>query len=464
MRDLRPRYHLTAPAGWLNDPNALVHRDGRYHLLYQHNPASTAWGDIHWGHAVTDDLVRWRHLPLALRPTPGGPDADGCWSGCLVDDNGTPTVVYSGFVYPSQIGARSVCLARGDEPLLTWRADPRSPVLDGPPTGLDVVAFRDPFVWRDGDGWSLVMGSGLGDERPALLAYRSADLLDWSYTGVLATGNEGRAWECPQLFPLGDGHVLLVSTWDDRHERHTQHALALVGELGDGQFRVETTARFDHGAECYAPTTALDASGRRLAMAWAWEARSDEAAREQGCAGTMTLPRVLTLRGDRTVGIEPVSEVASLRGELEAPSSRSLGAGESLALETRGDCVELLLHAALSPRATISLELCRSPEGEERTVLRFSRANGRLELDRSSSSLDPRAARGVHGGQLELGRDELLELRVFVDRSIVEVFANGRFALTERIYPTRDDSTGLALSVADGKATIDRLEVWALSP
>ena len=144
MRDLRPLYHLTAPTGWLNDPNALVHRDGRYHAFFQHNPASTSWGDIHWGHAVSEDLVRWRHLPVALRPTPGGPDADGCWSGSFVDDDGVPTIVYSGFVAPSAIGARSVCLARGDEELLAWATDPRSPVLGGPPEGLDVVAFRDP--------------------------------------------------------------------------------------------------------------------------------------------------------------------------------------------------------------------------------------------------------------------------------------------------------------------------------
>ena len=129
MRDLRPLFHLTAATGWLNDPNALVHRNGRYHVFFQHNPSSTSWGDIHWGHAVSEDLVRWRHLPLALRPTPGGPDADGCWSGSFVDDDGVPTLVYSGFVAPSAVGARSVCLARGDEELLRWAPDPRSPVL-----------------------------------------------------------------------------------------------------------------------------------------------------------------------------------------------------------------------------------------------------------------------------------------------------------------------------------------------
>ena len=464
MRDHRPRFHLTAPAGWLNDPNALVQRDGRYHVFYQHNPVGTVWGDIVWGHAVSDDLLRWEHVPVALTPTPGGPDADGCWSGCLVDDDGVPTLVYSGFVAPSPIGARSVCLARGDVDLVTWRKDGRNPVLVAPTEGIAPVAFRDPYVWRDGDTWKLVLGSGLEPERPSLVQYRSPNLLDWAYDGVVYEGDGARAWECPQLFPADDRHVLLASVWDDRLEPETQHTIAVVGRYDGSRFRPETTGRFDHGADFYAPTTALDARGRRLALGWAWEARAPEASAEQGWAGTLTVPRGLSLREDGTLGIAPVEELSSLRGAEERLAHMDLRAGCTRGLETRDECVDVELRVRSDRATVLELDVCASPGGEERTTIRFYRARGRLEVDRERSSLDERAAGGVHGGRLDLEPSEPLDLRVVVDRSIVEVFANGRFALTERIYPTREDSRGLALSATGGDATIEHLAVWPLTP
>ena len=92
----RPLYHYLPPANWLNDPNGLIHSNGQYHMFYQYNPHEPLHANMHWGHAVSTDLVHWEHLPIALTPTPGLPDEDGCWSGCAVDDNGVPTLIYSG--------------------------------------------------------------------------------------------------------------------------------------------------------------------------------------------------------------------------------------------------------------------------------------------------------------------------------------------------------------------------------
>jgi len=105
----RPQYHFIAPGNWLNDPNGLIQWDGRYHMFYQYNPRGAFHGTIHWGHAVSDDLVHWTDLPIALAPTPGGHDAEGCWSGCAVDNGGVPTLIYSG-VFP-----QTVCLATGSK-------------------------------------------------------------------------------------------------------------------------------------------------------------------------------------------------------------------------------------------------------------------------------------------------------------------------------------------------------------
>ena len=231
----RPRYHFLPPSGWMNDPNGLIQWEGRYHLFYQYSPE---FGDVpdshraatlkHWGHAVSDDLVHWEHWPVALTPTPGGPDKDGCYSGCAVDNNGVPTLVYTG-VFP-----QCACIATSTDGLVTWTKHPANPVVAAPPDGLAVPGFRDHSVWRndepglhdpmeiggadlassEDDGWHQVIGSGVRGVGGTALHYTSPDLIRWRYRGQLFTGDAeltGAMWECPDFFPLDEQHVLMVS-------------------------------------------------------------------------------------------------------------------------------------------------------------------------------------------------------------------------------------------------------------
>ena len=465
MRDHRPSLHVSPPAGWMNDPNGPMHRDGRYHLFFQHNPRAAAWApELHWGHAVSADLVRWTHVQDALAPSPGGPDSTGCWSGCVVDDGGVGTAVYSGLKRMSDFGAETVCLARGDDDLVRWRKDERNPVLAGPPAGLELIAFRDPFVWREEDGWSMVIGAGLKGAGGAVLLFRSIDLVEWRYDGVVLSEDglgsplaQGRAWECPQLFALGDRHVLLLAVQGP--ELHpTLRSVAVIGDYADGRFEPEHVELFDHGADLYAPATMLDPDGRRLVWGWSWEARDEAAALEQGWAGVLTLPRVLTVTPDGGLGIAPLPELESLRGTHERLREQRLGKAVPA---TRGDRLELAATIAPGDAAGIRLCICSSPGGEEETAIEWHRESRRLSIDRSRSSLDRRALGGSHGGTLDPG-DGDLELRILVDRSIVEVFANGRFTLTERIYPTREDSAGVTISAVGGRALMRTFDVWQL--
>ena len=156
----RPRFHFVSPAGWLNDPNGVSQWNGTYHLFYQYNPEGAFHHRILWGHATSTDLVNWADQPVALEPSEG-PDADGCWSGVLVDDGGTPTLVYSG-----RHGERELpCVAVGSPDLLTWTKAPENPVIPAPPAGVDVTAYRDHCVWREGR-------SGASSWDPASVARR----------------------------------------------------------------------------------------------------------------------------------------------------------------------------------------------------------------------------------------------------------------------------------------------------
>ena len=152
----RPRFHFVSPAGWLNDPNGVSQWNGTYHLFYQYNPEGAFHHRILWGHATSTDLVNWADQPVALEPSEG-PDTDGCWSGVLVDDGGTPTLVYSG-----RHGERELpCVAVGSPDLLTWTKAPENPVIPAPPAGVDVTAYRDHCVWREGPLWRQIVGSGI---------------------------------------------------------------------------------------------------------------------------------------------------------------------------------------------------------------------------------------------------------------------------------------------------------------
>src|SRR6476660_8485749 len=136
----RPRYHFLPPSNWMNDPNGLIQWRGRYHLFYQYNPNGAFHGTIHWGHAVSDDLVHWRDLPIALAPTPDGPDKDGVYSGCALDHNGVPTLMFTG-VRP-QVQCIAEAVDPNDPDLVGWQKHPGNPAIPDSPPGMEVEGFR----------------------------------------------------------------------------------------------------------------------------------------------------------------------------------------------------------------------------------------------------------------------------------------------------------------------------------
>jgi beta-fructofuranosidase len=472
MHSFRPRHHITAPFGWLNDPNGAIHWRDSFHVFYQHNPDAPVWGTIRWGHAVSCDLAEWRQLPIALTPDPSGPDSGGCWSGCAVDDDGVPAIIYTG-VTKSASGTwdQSICVARGNEDLTHWIKDPANPVIPGPPAELRTAGFRDPFVWRDGDQWSMIVGSGIEGLGGAIFGYRSDDLRTWTYTGIVLQRDArladpistGTMWECPHLFSIGDRHGLIISIYDNRDSKPLNYPIVFLGTYRDGRFTPEELRRFDHGPDCYAPQVMVDRQGRNLLWGWSWEARDEAAQREQGWASALTFPRELFADRDGGLGIRPARELEALRAGGQSIADRTLAPDDPpLTAATESDHFEIALRLDPANASAIRLELSASPDGDETTVIEWNRETSALTIDRSASSLDPRARGGVHGGELTLGTGEELDLRVFVDVSIAELFANDRFVATTRIYPTREDSRHIRLTAVGGEARLIDLQIWDL--
>jgi beta-fructofuranosidase len=446
-----PRFRVRPPANWINDPNGPFRWRGRYHLFYQHNPDAPVHTNVHWGHVSSPDLAHWQHLPIALTPTPGGPDEAGCWSGCVVDDDGVPTAVYTG-VDRDHTGLGTICLAPAadpdDEALTEWKPLP-TPVVAGPPDGLDVVMFRDPFVFRHGGRrWALV-GAGHADGTPSVLLYDCDDLSDWRFAGVLADGNDPVAtaafgdgavgWECPQLCETPDGDwVLVVSLWDN-DPCSTGY---LTGRLEPGQdgglrFAARAGGRLDHGRDFYAPAV-LQEADRALMWGWSWESREQAEVDRAGWAGVLTVPRVVDVHPDGTLRVTPAPELHLLR------------AVEPFATTSDPTPLPQAYDLTVTAREATTVRLLRSASGAELTV-RVDPGQGTVTLDRggwprTAHQDDAPVVARVPGGAE-------LAVRVLVDGSLYEVFAGDRAMITERVYRRPDDVPELLVTGAGASVT-----------
>lgn len=476
----RPRFHFTSPAGWLNDANGVSQRDGVFHLFYQYNPDEARHHRIHWGHATSTDLVTWQDEPIALEPGgPDAPDSDGCWSGVLVDDDGVPTIVYS-----ARRGEReSAALAVGSADLRVWTKDPANPVVAGPPEHLDTVAFRDHSVWREDGRWRQLIGSGLRGQGGTALLYESDDLRSWRYVGPLLVGDAadpapgatdwtGTMWECVDLFEVPQGsaslaperaHALVFSAWDDGV---THHPLYLLGRYAGDSFTPDLLRRLDYGGRYfYAPQSTTDDQGRRVMFGWLQEGRSDDAAAEAGWSGVMSLPRQVSAGHDGELVSGPVPEVEALRRDHLQVTP---GPGTTTVLDTTrvdGRQCDLVLTATLDPGGTLEVAVLVCEESGEQTVIRLDRpedpeADLVLLLDRSAASLDPEVDATPRSGPVPHD-DGAVTLRVLVDRSALEVFANGR-ALTARSYPVHPGADGVVVTTSPAvRATA--VDAWSMA-
>lgn len=433
----------------MNDPNGMIFWRGRFHLFYQYNPNGAFHGTIHWGHAVSEDLLTWRHLPVALAPTPDSPDEDGCYSGCaFVDDDGTPSVMYTGVRGDEHLP----CLARTTDPelLTTWEKYPGNPVIDAPPDGIEVLGFRDHCLWKSGESWYQVIGSGIAGKGGTALLYRSRNLTDptdWEYLNPLHTGGEadgiwsGTVWECPDFFALGDAHVLVVSVW---HDEGLHYSTFFVGDFDGRVFTPTSQGMMDFGSVFYAPQSLTDGDGRRVLIGWLRDGRDDSVARESGWSGAMSLPRLFSLKDGR-LHIEPVPEVKNLRGERTTVEARRITPEEPATVEGDfGDALEVSLEFEPAGESPLLVGL-RHASGETTNVI-CDPTSGIVSIGDSDTG-DFSAASNAE----RVSEKESVKLRVFFDVSVVEAYFGDASCTSGCVYP--ENPAVIAVSVSPVSAS-----------
>ncbi|VAI52852.1 unnamed protein product [Triticum turgidum subsp. durum] len=435
----RTGFHFQPEKNWMNDPNGPVYYKGWYHLFYQYNPDGAIWGNkIAWGHAASRDLLRWRHLPVAMSPDQWY-DINGVWSGsATVLPDGRIVMLYTGSTNAS---VQVQCLAFPTDPsdplLINWTKYENNPVMY-PPPGVGEKDFRDPTTaWFDGsdDTWRLVIGSKDDHHAGMVMTYKTKDFIDYELVpGLLHRVPGTGMWECIDLYPVGglrgidmteavaaasnNGggdvlHVMKESSDDDRHDYYAlgrYDAAKNTWTPLDSDADVGIGLRYDWG-KFYASKTFYDPSKkRRVLWGWVGETDSEHADVAKGWASLQSIPRTVVL--DTKTGSNllqwPVEEVETLR-----TNSTNLG----------GVTVE---HGSVFP-----LSLHRATQGLDGGL----RTHFCHDETRSSHAND--IVKRVVGNIVPVLDGEEFSVRVLVDHSIVESFAmGGRLTATSRVYPT----------------------------
>ncbi len=475
-----PKYHFYSIHSWHEaratfDPNGCIYWKGRHHLFYIFQDLELPHGGHCWGHASSVDLINWEFHPPALVPAPGDPEK-GIFSGCaLINKEGVPTLVYFG------IDAGCCIATAQDDELINWKKSPHNPIVPIKRGESEDKVYNvfDPHVWVDGDYYIGVFGAVMRPYMRYDTAYmwRSKDLLNWEYLRpfYIPSPEWTQSYEdmaCPDFFKLGEKHILLGIS-------HTLGARYYVGDYISGTFVPESHHRLNYpGGSLFAPESYVDGSGRRIA--WFWMMNQRRGVKQEAGNQIMALPRVMTWNAEQSeVNWSVPEEYVGLREKMQSFNDITVsGNYESwLAESVQGDSMELQVEVS-EIGDKFELLVLVAPDEMEYTKIIVDSNDGTLSIDSSCmgsramvdnfypvcmrAGYDKESERiDVQKAPFELRDGEKLHLQVFVDRCIVEVFVNQRFALSQCVYPLGDECKGVLIR-SDKEISVDSLKCWQM--
>ena len=437
----RPQFHFTARTGWMNDPNGLVYNNGVWHLFFQHNPYSTDWGNMTWGHATSTDLLHWTEHPAALHPDKLGTIFSG---GAVIDWNNTsgfqkgdePPIVLT-FTYdgPSaRHGHRATqALAYSNDGGKTFAKYENNPVIPHIISGN-----RDPkVIWHE-DSKQWVMA--LYMDREDFSLFGSPNLKEWTH---LSDINNLGCSECPDFFPLAvDGNANNVKWvfWGG-------NGIYRIGSFDGKEFKSETESlRNKYGGNDYAAMTFSDAPDDRR-IQFSWMSGNHNAFRGMPFNHQLTLPRELTLRttpqGNVRLYMEPVEELKSLRGKMSEVSNVAVRTDGGFLIPNQNELFDMEAVISIGSAQNITLNV----RGQRIT---YNAAEKWIALDSIHAPLDL--------------ADGALKLRIVMDRTSIELFAqDGEVQIAKVFRPSRNIIFGgIPVEVTGGNAVIDNVKIWEM--
>lgn len=461
---MRQQYHFMPQTGWLNDPNGLIYFRGKYHFFFQSNPYSGFWDSMHWGHAVSDDMIHWEYLPFALAPSeeydnhPKG----GCFSGSAIAHDGRLFLMYTGTANHGKGFEQTQCIAYSEDGI-TFEKYEGNPVLT-PPEGIPGDFFRDPKVWRHEDTYYCVCGASRDGKGLALL-YRSEDMLHWSFFNVLAEsrGEWGFMWECPDFFPMGDKYVLTFSPMGAGD--HT--SVYMVGDFDykTGKFHCDRQEEIDWGLDYYAPQSFQAPDGRRIMAAWSneWEWmplwKDWGPSYQEGWCGFFNIPREVRMTKDGALQFVPIAETISMRENPQLQEILTVTERETELTAGDGVCFELKFKIDMEETDADKLELdLRCGEGRK-TVCLFDFKKAEMTVDRSKGD---GWSQGISKSVMNLRGKKELDVHILSDRSSLEIFTDRyRKNHSNNVFASEAQNQ-IKIRAFGGSAAIKNLEAYGL--
>ncbi|MCY9691397.1 glycoside hydrolase family 32 protein [Paenibacillus alginolyticus] len=477
----RPQFHFSPQQNWMNDPNGLVYFHGEYHLFYQYHPHGTTWGPMHWGHAISKDLVHWEHAPITLEPDEHGQ----IFSGSAVVDWQDTTGFFNGEVGlvaifthhdqdpDSDLPRERQSLAYSSDSGRTWTKYSGNPVL----TDSRFPDFRDPKVfWHtQTNQWVMILASG-----QTVSIYHSANLKDWSFASQFGDGEGAHVgvWECPDLFELAiDGDpartkwVMLVSIGNSPEHREGSRTQYFIGDFDGTAFKndasPETVQWLDGGRDNYAGVSWSDIpakDGRRIYIGWMSNWKYAQVTPTESWRSAMTMPRSLALisRKDQIILVQqPVHELNHLKLGTYKWNETIVEPGQNLL--SKLDLPYFVIEAEFELQTAAEFGLKVRTSNFSETVVGYEMEKQEIFVDRSRSGEVSFHAdfSGRHAVKAETS-DGRLKLQIWVDTSSIEVFAGeGEAVITDLIFPGEEEQ-GLEIYALHGTVKLISLNITPL--
>ncbi len=435
--DLRPKIHFSAKKNWLNDPNGFSYYNGKYHLFFQYNPKGITWGNMSWGHAVSDDLVHWTELGVVLLPDQPY-DKDGVFSGSAVTMGKEHFIYYTGVDIVNE-GARQVqCLASSKDGV-RYEKYRNNPILEADEAG-NAFDFRDPKMWFKGNELYMIVATRKNGCGKAVV-YHSANGYTFSRSHEFTKEKTGFMWECPDLFSLNQQWLLIFSAM--KVEGYQAENVTFIAPVDFNYEKADTAVHdyelMDYGADFYAPQTMEDPRGRRIVIAWL---RMEKPLNEDAkWVGTMTLPREIFFTEEK-IYYRVIDDI--LKNKL------AINPKEEVSKQKNGiDSLNLIYHLKKREVYEVKIEfdvskdfyLCYGKENELEVT--YSHAKRQVAVSRKNAE----GSKDIYLSPVL--NEKIVSLQILLDESVAEVFINeGRYVISTVIYKKE---TGGRLLISDAK-------------
>jgi beta-fructofuranosidase len=455
----RPQYHLLPASNWTNETHGFIYYKSRYHIFNQKNASNLFLGQINWGHFSSPDLVTWTEHKPALTPEPAY-DENGIWSGHVVlNDKGVATIIYTA-------GSRQMGIGLAfpkDTALIEWQKFKDNPVIKGQPDGFSRTDLRDPFVFREGGKWYMIVGFGVKDnneERGAVLLYTSTDLKKWNFLHTLFEGNpaidnSGIFWEMPVFLKMNNKYIFLVNKVP--HKGVPAVALYWTGDFVNEKFVPDNRMpqKLEVVNRLLSPSVAVDKNGLVTTIAIIPDEIGSAAAYKNGWTHVYSIPRVWTFENGK-INQSPHPSLRKLTSDSCSIAVQTVTPAKNLLISKGAHQLEIETRFSLSGCRKFGFVLAKDSTGREFTKIYYDFDSQEFIVDQANSSRREHIPLDTRSGKYQLDKNAEVQLHVFIDGSVVEVFINNKDAFTTRIFPLSEASNIVEVFTEGGAVKLEK--------